>query len=110
MFGPRRCFATVKAVRHLDARLLCEVLRKFPNYLRVQKLVLPAHPREDNLDYETIQTACMSGDMPKELDDVLSHVSMLGTTEGWARIQEEARAQGNSLEFPMDGLTNADLR
>ena len=108
MGGPRRCFATAKALQRLDAALLCEVLRKFPGYLKDWKLSLPTHPKE-KLDYEGIRAACMAGDMPAELDDVLSHVSILGTTAGWERIQEEARAQKKKLEFPTDGLTHADL-
>jgi hypothetical protein len=51
----------------------------------------------------------MAGDIPAELDDVLSYVSILGTTAGWERIQEEARAQKKRLDFAVDGLTHADL-
>jgi hypothetical protein len=93
----------------LDAVLLCEVLKKFSGYLKDRKLVLPTHPTQEKLDYEGIRAACMAGDMPAELDDVLSYVSILGTTAGWERIQEEARAQGKKLDFPADGLTHADL-
>ncbi len=109
MPGPRRCFATAKALQRLDAGLLCEVLRKFPGYLKERKLSLPADPKEGKLDYEAIRAACMDGDLPTELDDVLSYVSILGTTAGWERILEEARAQKKRLDFPADGLTHADL-
>jgi len=109
MPGPRRCFATAKALQRLEAVLLCEVLMKFPEYLKERSLQLPAKPTQDNLDYEAIRAACMSGDMPADLDDVLSMVSIMGTTAGWERIQEEARAQKKKLDFAVINLTNADL-
>jgi len=109
MPGPRRCFATAKALQRLDAGLLSEVLRKFPAYLKERNLTLPTHPKQENLDYEAIRAACMGGDLPADLDDVLSYVSILGTTAGWERILEEARAQKKKLDFPTHGLTHADL-
>ena len=62
MPGPRRCFATAKALQRLEAGLLCEVLMKFPEYLKERGLKLPANPTQDNLDYEAIRAACMCGD------------------------------------------------
>ena len=121
MPGPRRCFATAKALQRLDAVLICDVLRKFPGYLKDRGLTLPPHPRDDDpavesaahrgagLDYEAIRAACMGGDLPADLDDVLSYVSILGTTAGWERIQQEAVARNRKLDFPADGLTHADL-
>jgi hypothetical protein len=50
----------------------------------------------------------MGRDVPAELDDVLSHVSILGTAAGWERIQAEARAQKKTLSFTTDKLTFAD--
>jgi hypothetical protein len=109
MPGPRRCFATAKALQRLDAVLLCEVLRKFPDYLEARELSLPTDATLGPGEYEAIRGACMAGDIPAELDDVLSYVSILGTTAGWERIQEEARAQKKRLDFAVDGLTHADL-
>jgi hypothetical protein len=77
--------------------------------MRTHRLALPAQPDLINLDYEAIQTMCLCGDLPVELDDVLSYVSMLDTTSGWERIQEEARAQSRRLDFPTAGRTHADL-
>ncbi|NLE66574.1 MAG: hypothetical protein GX608_04050 [Lentisphaerae bacterium] len=51
----------------------------------------------------------MGGDLPADLDDVLSYVSILGTSAGWERIQQEAQAQSRSLAFPTDKLSAADL-
>jgi len=62
MPGPRRCFAAAKALRRLDAALLCEVLRKFPAYLKDRGLTVPAHPKDGALDYEGMRAACMAGD------------------------------------------------
>jgi len=108
MPGPRRCFATAKALQRLEAVLLCEVLMKFPEYLKAQNLKLPVKPTHDNLDYEAIRAACMCGDIPADLDDVLSFVSIMGTTAGWEQIQEEAGAK-KKLDFATDNLTHADL-
>ena len=129
MAGKKRCFATVRALRRLDAALLCEVLRKFPEYLAERGLSVPgsrlsgadsdhgAHegrkgaakgrctltppsPLEGegagSLDYEGIRDACMAGDVPHELDDVLFYVSMLGNKEGCPHEQrtETGRVQG----------------
>ena len=109
MPGPRTSFATVKALQCLNGGLLCEVFGKFPDYIKDRKLKLPALPTQDNLDYEAVRAACMTGDMPAELGDVLSFVSILGTTAGWERIQEEAVSQNKRFGFPMEGLTHADL-
>ena len=89
--------------------MLCQVLLKFPEYLKERGLQLPANPTQDNLDYDAIRAACMCGDMPADLDDVLSYVSILGTTAGWERIREEARAKNKKLDFPTVDLTHADL-
>jgi len=109
MPGPRRCFATAKALQRLEAVLLCEVLMKFPEYLKARDLKLPANPNQDNLDYEAIRAACIYGDMPADLDDVLCYVSIMGTTAGWEQIQEEARSRKKKLDFAADNLTHADL-
>ena len=89
--------------------MLCQVLLKFPEYLKERDLKFPANPTQDNLDYDAIRAACMCGDMPADLDDVLSYVSILGTTAGWERIREEARAKNKKLDFPTADLTHADL-
>ncbi len=109
MPGPRKCFLTIKSLQRLDPRLLCAVLQKFPDVLRAHKIRLPAQPDLSNLDYPALQALCLCGDLPAELDDVLSYVNILGTTSGWERIQEEARAQGRKLDFQTAGLTHADL-
>ncbi len=61
------------------------------------------------MPYDAIRDVCMEGDIPHELDDVLFHVSMLGNTTGWDKIQSEAAFQGLRLNFRPDGLTCADL-
>jgi hypothetical protein len=85
------------------------VLQKFPDVLRAHKIRLPSQPDLSNLDYPALQALCLGGDLPVELDDVLAYVNILGTTPGWERIQQEARAQGRRLDFPTAGLTHADL-
>ena len=104
-----RCFATVKALKRLNPELLCATLRKFPEYLKERGLKLPRVINEENVPYEEIRLACMSGDIPLALDDVLFFVCLLGTNPGWEKIEAEAQRQGLSLDFPVDGLTTADL-
>lgn len=109
MPGPRRCFSTASALQRLNPVLLCDVLSKFPDYLKERGLRLPANPSEDTLDYEAIRAACMHSDMPADLDDVLSYTSILGTIPGWERVKAEARSRGKRLDFCADHLTHADL-
>ena len=82
---------------------------KYPGYLARRNLVLPARPAPDNMPYEEIRAACMAGDIPPDLDDVLFHVSMLGNAAGWDKIQREARNLGLRLNFSVEGLSYADL-
>ena len=104
-----RCFATVKALKRLNPELLCATLRKFPEYLKERGLKLPRVINDDNMPYEEIRTACMSGGIPPELDDLLFLVCALGTTDGWERIKAEARFQELNLDFKTAGFTSADL-
>lgn len=104
-----RCFATVKALKRLNPELLCATLRMFPEYMRDCHIRLPKKPDADRMPFAAIQQACMSGNIPPELDDVLFFVCTLGTSEGWTRIQEEARFQGCALDFLPNNLTTADL-
>ncbi len=71
MPGKKRCFVTIRALKRLDENLLCAVLGKFPEYLQARGLALPEPPDREILDYDAIKEACMSGDIPAELDDVL---------------------------------------
>ena len=105
----RRSFATTRALQKLHPGLLRDVLARFPSFVRGQKLKLPSDPKPKDLDYEAIRAAIMSGALPDDLDDVLSYASILGTTDGWERIQQEAKAQGIAIRFEPDGLTHADL-
>ncbi len=109
MAAKTRCFATVKALKRLNPELLCATLRKFPEYLKERRLKLPRVINEENVPYEEIRLACMSGGIPQELDDLLFLVCALGTTDGWGRIKAEARFQGLKLDFKPAGLTSADL-
>jgi hypothetical protein len=109
MPGPRRSFATPKALRQLNPALLCALLGKFPDYLQTRQLTLPDDPHPDQLDYEALHAACMCRELPAGMDDVLSHISLLGTAAGWERIQAEARAQGKALAAAGGKLTYADL-
>lgn len=105
----KRCFHTVRALRKLHPEPLCGILGKHPGYLAKRKLVLPANPTPDNMPYEQIRAACMAGDIPPDLDDVLFHVSKLDTAKGWDKIQCEARFLGLSLDFSVENLSYADL-
>lgn len=99
----------MRALRRLHPDLLCQVLGKFPDYMSARKLSLPGAPSDINLPFEAIKDACMAGDIPHELDDVLFHVSMLGSADGWENIQREAPHLGLNLSFRGDGLSHADL-
>ncbi len=92
-----RCFASVKALKRLNPELLCATLRKFPEYLKDRRLKLPRVINDDNMPYEEIRKACMSGKIPLPLDDVLFFVCLLGTNPGWEGIQAEAQRQGLSI-------------
>lgn len=109
MTATRRCFSNVKVLRRLNPALLRDVLGKFPDHLREYGLRLPAQPTEENLDYELIAKVCMAGDIPEELDDVLSYSSALGNSAGWELIQQEAKAQRKPLPFSANGLSCPDL-
>jgi len=109
MAGKKRCFVTVRALKRLDETLLCEVLGKFPQYLHARGLVLPDPPDPDRLDYEAIREACLSEDIPPELDDVLFFASILGTKRGQDQIEREARARKRRLNFRTDGITGPDF-
>jgi hypothetical protein len=105
----RRSFATTRALQRLHPGLLRDVLAKFPSFVKDHKLALPTDPKPKDLDYEAIRTSIMSGDLPDDLDNVLSYASILGTTEGWERIKKEAEVQRIKIPFSPDGLTHADL-
>ena len=105
----KRCFSSVRALRRLNPEILCQVLGKFPDYLVSRKLSLPRDPVEDSMPYDAILDACMAGDIPHELDDVLFHVSMLGNSTGWDKIQREARSLGLLLNFSVAARSYADL-
>ena len=109
MVGKKRCFVSVRALRRLNENLLCEVLKKFPGYLHECGLKLPDPPDRETLDYEAIQEACMSGDIPPDLDDVLFFVSILGNKRGQAQIEKEAGHRGRRLDFRLDGLSYPDF-
>lgn len=109
MAGKKKCFSTIRALRRLDAATLCDVLAKFPAYLKHCGLTLPTKPEPKNLNYEGILAACMGGDIPSELDDVLFFASILGNKKGWEQIEREADFQGVKLAFGRDGLSAADL-
>ena len=105
MVGKKRCFVSVRALKRLNKNLLCEVLEKFPGYLHECGLKLPDPPEREGLDYEAIQEACMSADVPADLDDVLFFVSFLGSKRGQSQIENEARQRGQRLDFRLDGLS-----
>ena len=109
MAGKKRCFVSVRALKRLNESLLCEVLNKFPGYLQETRLKLPDPPDRDAMNYEAIQEACLSNDIPPDLDDVLFFVSILGTKRGQAQIEKEARYRHLRLDFPMDGLSCPDF-
>ena len=109
MAGKKRCFVSVRALKRLNESLLCEVLNKFPGYLQATRLKLPDPPDRDAMNYEAIQEACLSSDIPADLDDVLFFVSILGTKRGQAQIEKEARYRRRRLDFPMDGLSCPDF-
>lgn len=109
MAGKKRCFVTVRALKRLDEKLLCEVVGKFPEYLGARGLILPDPPDRDTLNYEAIREACMSGDIPAELDDVLFFASILGTKRGQDQIEREARFRKRRLGFRTDGITGPDF-
>lgn len=100
---------TVRALKRLNERLLCDILRRFPDHLQAHGLRIPDSPDRDNLNYEAIRDFCMAGGMPGELEDVLFFVSILGTRRGQEQIEREARFRGRSLGFNRNGLTHADF-
>lgn len=111
MPGKKRCFASTKALRRLDPKVLVELLGHFREYVESKGLALPP-PQEAtavNLDYGRLRDVCMAGDIPHELDDVLFHVCALGSLEGWDKIQREAEFQKNRLDFRTADLSFADL-
>ncbi len=87
MSSKSRCFSSTKALGRLNPELLSQVLKKFPEYLKARQIKLPRSPSTDNMPYADIRDACMAGDIPSELDDVLFFVCILGTRPGWDRIQ-----------------------
>ncbi len=109
MPGKKRCFVTVRALKRLDENLLCMILGKFPDHVRARGLVLPDPPDREALDYEAIKEACMSGDIPAELDDVLFFVSILGTKRGQDQIEREAKFRKRRLDFRLEGVSSADF-
>lgn len=109
MAGKKRCFGTVRALKRLDEKLLCAVLAKFPEHLRACGLVLQDPPERDSLNYDAIRDACMSGDIPAELDDVLFFVSILGNKRGQEQIEREAAFRKRRLDFRLDGVGCPDF-
>ncbi|NQT91546.1 MAG: hypothetical protein HQ559_02210, partial [Lentisphaerae bacterium] len=109
MANKKKCFSTVKALRRRDPVLLCELLGKFPDYLRARKLRLPKGAERKNLDYQGICDACMAGDIPHKLDDVLFFVSMLGDKKGQDLVEREAEWQHLNVKFSVAGLSAADF-
>jgi hypothetical protein len=100
---------SVRALRRLDEKLLCEVLKQFPSYLRDCGLELPDPPERTAMDYEAIHAACVSPSIPNELDDVLYFVSALGNKRGQAQIEREARYRRRRLNFRLDGVGCPDF-
>jgi hypothetical protein len=109
MAGKKRCFSSVRALKKLDERLLCGVLGKFPQYLHSRGIELPDPPGRSRIDYEAIRDACMAGDIPTELDDVLFLVSILGTKKGQAQIEQQARFDKRKLKINLEGVSNPDF-
>lgn len=109
MAGKKRCFSTIRALRRLHPGLLCRVLEKSPEYLVARGVALPEDPTLENMPYDAIKDACMVGDVPGELDDVLYYVSELGNKEGWDKIEREAAAGKLRMDFPRGNFSCADL-
>jgi hypothetical protein len=109
MATKQQCFSSTKALKRLCPSILTQVLRRFPDFLAQAGLELPAEPSLDSMPYDAIRTACMSSQIPPELDDVLYFAASLGTVRGWEKIQAEARFQKLRLDFPVTDLTPADL-
>jgi hypothetical protein len=109
MAGTKRCFMSVRALKRLNERLLCDILRKFPDHLQAHGLMILDSPDRDNLNYEAIRDLCMAGGIPGELEDVLFFVSILGNRRAQEQIEREARVRGRSLAFNRNGLTHADF-
>jgi hypothetical protein len=104
-----RCFSTIKALQRFHPVLLADGLRKFPDYMALCHIKIPKSPDRENMPYDDIKNALMSGDIPQDLDDVLFFTCLLGTAPGWEKIQAEARFQKCNLDFQIEGLTAADL-
>lgn len=111
MPGKKRCFASTKALRRLNPRLLAELLEHFREYAESKGVFVPPpeEATDGTLPYEKIRDACMAGDIPHELDDVLFHVCALGNLEGWERIQQEAALLGRRVDFRTTDLSYSDL-
>lgn len=109
MAGSKRCFVTVRALKRLNERLLCEILRKFPHHLQGHGLTIPDPPTRDTLYFEGIRDACVASDIPADLEDVLFFVSILGNKRGQEQIEREAAHRKRPLSFSRNGLTCADF-
>ncbi|MCP5524109.1 MAG: hypothetical protein H7A46_21435 [Verrucomicrobiales bacterium] len=70
---------------------------------------LPEDPDGKNLDYDAVRHACMVGNIPAELDEVLFLVSILGNKRGQAQIEKEARFRKRRLDFSLDGVSCPDF-
>ncbi len=105
----KRCFSNTRALRRLNPEILCNVLRKFPDFLAHENLILPAQPTIDQMPYEDICRACMTGNVPMELDDVLFYTSLMGNSAGWEHIETEAQFQGLDINFSTEGLSAPDF-
>jgi len=109
MAARKRCFASVPALRRFEPGVLCELFKRFPEYLAECGVTLPDAPDESNLNYQTLLDLCMGKGLPEELDDLFFHVTQLGNHEGWERILEEARMLGRKLSFPTKDRTYPSL-
>jgi hypothetical protein len=70
MVSKKRCFMSIRALRRLDERLLCEMLRKFPGYLRDCGIELPDPLDRTAMNYLAIHAAWDYPSIPAELVDV----------------------------------------
>jgi hypothetical protein len=101
----KRCFDNVGALSSRNPDVLRKLLSLFPGYASIRKLDISSA----ELDIPSVRDALMSDEIPEALDELLYFSSALGSSTGWAMIEQQAGEDGIPLPKRTADFDDADM-
>ncbi len=101
----KRCFDNVGALSSRNPDVLRKLLSLFPGYASIRKLDISSA----ELDIPSVRDALMSDEIPEALDELLYFSSALGSSTGWAMIEQQAGEDGIPLPKRNADFDDADM-